>query len=512
MEQEKEIKEVDVKFNSNTMNVTNYVKAGYPFHYIETMEIKRAVESICVDDGFTQYKWDCIRGLDGTGNLTDIRELLEFATNQNRTNIVAENLNFFFEDQEIQQMMLNSIPALKNKNVCFTIVGSDHPKKFPNTLKKNITTTEFAMPTMVDFRNIMKSISEQANIPYDEEVADACIGLTYEEAENALFKSVVDHKKFNKSILYQMKGDMIKSTGFMQYMNPESLENLGGLNDLKEYMIKRLKAYDEPELALPFLRAIFLVGVQGCGKSLFAKVLASIFDWPLIICDANAMKGGIVGETEENTRLFCKTVDAFGKAIVLIDEISLVFGGYTSGSVHETGGATSGMLGTLLTWFQDRKSDAIIIATANDMNLPPAFLRAGRWDTMFFVDFPSFNERKEIVEIMNRRYNSKLPIDDDFINNIAEWSGAEIEQLAKDSLFEDYKEAMLGISLIKDTKAKEIKKVREFGETIRKANTGAMRRDSGKKRSIIADEKTKHVGKIDDSFKKSISEKILKKD
>lgn len=492
------------------MNVTNYVKAGYPIHYLQTNEIGRAVNAITIDESFTLHKWDCIRGLDGTGNLRDINELMAFACNQNKMSIIAENLNFLFDDNEVQQIILNAIPTLKNKNVCLTVVGADHPKTFPNTLKKYITSSDFPMPGIEDFRNIMKSISEQTKIEYDESVADACIGLTYEEAENALFYSVVKNKAFDKSILYQMKGEMIKSTGFMQYENPISLDLLGGLDNIKKYMIKRLKAYDNPEEMLPMLRAIFLVGVQGCGKSLFAKVLASIFDWPLIICDANAMKGGIVGETEENTRTFIQTVDAFGKAIVLIDEISLVFGGYTSGSVHETGGSTSGMLGTLLPWFQDRKSEAIVIATANDLNLPPAFLRAGRWDVMFFVDFPSFNERKEIVEIMNKRYKSELPTDDDFINNLAEWSGAEIEQLAKDSLFEDYKEAMMGISLIKETKYEEIKKVREFGNTIRKANTGAMRKGE-KKRSITIDE-PKHAGKFDEDFKASISRKFLGKE
>jgi len=495
------------------MNVTNFIKAGYPIHYLETNEILRASESIKVDEDFHLFKWNCIDGLDNTGELRDIKELLSFAVKQNKATIVAENLNFFFEDDEIKQMILNAIPSLKNKNVCLTIIGSEHPKTFPNALKKYIASSEFPMPGIEDFRNIMKSISQQTSIEYEESVADACLGLTYEEAENALYKSVVDNKTFNRDVIYKMKGEMIKSTGFMEYMNPEPLENLGGLNNLRQYILKRLVAYDKPELNLPKLNSIFICGIQGTGKSLFAKVLASIFDWPLIICDANAMKGGIVGETEENTRTFCRTVDAFGQCIILIDEISLAFGGHMSGDVHETGGATSGMLGTLLTWMNDRKSEAIIIATANDLNLPAAFLRAGRWSTMFFIDFPSFNERKEIINIMNKKWNSNLPTDDDFINSLAEWSGAEIEQLAKDSLFEDYKEAAQGISLIRETKANEIKEVRGFGETIRKANTGSMRKGTfkDKTRSISIKEKDipENFGKIDDDFKAKIQRKIL---
>jgi ABC-type phosphate transport system ATPase subunit len=368
----------DFQAITNQLDVTNYNKAGFPLLYCETYEIKRAIQSITVQEGFSIKKWNCITGLEGTGELTSLPEFLDYACKQHRTTIIAENFNFFFEDETSQQMILNATSTLKNRNVTILVVGADHPKKFPSTLKKCISTIDFPMPDKTVFREIVKNISEQTEIEYDEAVADACIGLTYEEAENALFKSVVDNKAFKKDVIYQMKGDMLKSTGFLRYMNPVPIEELGGLDLIRDYVGKRLMAYDKPELNLPKLRALFLVGVQGCGKSLFAKVLASIFDWPLIECDANAMKGGIVGETEENTRLFIKTVDAFGKAIVLIDEISLVFGGYTSGSVHETGGATSGMLGTLLTWLNDRTSEAIIIATSNDMNLPPAFLRAGR--------------------------------------------------------------------------------------------------------------------------------------
>jgi SpoVK/Ycf46/Vps4 family AAA+-type ATPase len=182
--------------------------------------------------------------------------------------------------------------------------------------------------------------------------------------------------------------------------------------------------------------------------------------------------------------------------------------------VHESGGATSGMLGTLLTWLNDRTSEAIVVATANSSNLPSAFLRAGRFDAQFYFDFPSFNERKEIIQIMNKKWNSNLPLDDDFINSLVEWSGAEIEQLAKDSLFEDYKEAALGISLVKETKKEQVNEIRKFGETIRKANKGSMTKGLfNKKRSIsIKEEEIKKDFGIDESFKEKMKRTILNKE
>jgi hypothetical protein len=135
-------------------------------------------------------------------------------------------------------------------------------------------------------------------------------------------------------------------------------------------------------------------------------------------------------------------------------------------------------------------------------------------DAQFFIDFPSFNERKEIVNIMNHKWNSNLPDNDGFINSLAEWSGAEIEQLAKDSLFEDYKQAAYGISLVRETKSEQIREIRKFGETIRKANKGAMVKGDSKKRSISIkdDSEEKELGKFDDDFKQRISRKILNKE
>ena len=93
------------------------------------------------------------------------------------------------------------------------------------------------------------------------------------------------------------------------------------------------------------------------------------------------------------------------------------------------------MFGHFLTWMQETQSPVLVMATANNVKeLPPEFMRAGRFDAMFFVDIPTITERREIIQIMNTRYGSEIP--EDYAENLQGWSGAEIEQLAKDSLFD----------------------------------------------------------------------------
>ena len=138
-------------------------------------------------------------------------------------------------------------------------------------------------------------------------------------------------------------------------------------------------------------------------------------------------------------RLATATIDAFGKAVVWLDEIEKVFSGIKA-SGDSDGGTISGMFGIFLTWLQETTSPILLMATANDISkLPPEFMRAGRFDSMFFVDIPTADERKEIIEIMNTRYGSEIPAKQ--AERLTGWTGAEIEQLAKDSLFDGLKEA-----------------------------------------------------------------------
>jgi len=183
----------------------------------------------------------------------------------------------------------------------------------------------------------------------------------------------------------------------------------------------------------------------------------------------SAPKGSLVGESERKIRQATATIDAFGKAVVWLDEIDKVFSGIKS-SGHTDGGTTSGMFGHFLTWMQETRSPVLIMATANNISeLPPEFMRAGRFDAMFFVDIPTLAERFEIIRIMNARYGSQIPVE--YAENLQGWSGAEIEQLAKDSLFDGLAAAFESIVPLSRTMKEEITALRDWAKTrARRAN------------------------------------------
>ena len=126
--------------------------------------------------------------------------------------------------------------------------------------------------------------------------------------------------------------------------------------------------------------------------------------------------------------------------ILWIDEIEKGIGGVQS-SNQTDGGVTNRLFGTLLTWMQEKEDPVFVIATANNVNgIPPEFLRAGRFDEMFFLDLPDQEQRKEVFACLlkNKQRNPK-----DFdINKLAtiseHYSPAELEKGINNALFIAY--------------------------------------------------------------------------
>jgi SpoVK/Ycf46/Vps4 family AAA+-type ATPase len=192
--------------------------------------------------------------------------------------------------------------------------------------------------------------------------------------------------------------------------------------------------------------------------------------WPLIRLDIGGLKNSLVGESERRMREATKVIDAFGEAVIWLDEIEKAFAG-TKSSGETDGGTSASMFGHFLTWLQETKTPVLVMATANDISkLPPEFIRAGRFDATFFVDLPTPDERREVLSIMNQRYGTDVPLDKS--DDLNDFTGAEIEQLVKDSLFDGYETALQQLVPLARTMPEEIKKLQKWAKTrARLANT-----------------------------------------
>jgi SpoVK/Ycf46/Vps4 family AAA+-type ATPase len=475
------------------LNLTNYQKAGYAMVFVETMEIKRAIRSIQIDEPFKKKIWSPIRGLiedyhnfslDTPMQPIQLLDLTVGKTTDNQGKIVfQESFDEFIEAFDAVQTILDYYEMLKANATMLVIVGSNSDA-IPSKLKEFIPVEEFRMPNEDEIKKIAESIAESSiealgskfadKFKVTGEIIEACKGLTWEEIENALAKSAVETRSFDFRHIMDRKKQVVKQTGFMQFIEPEPIENLGGLQKFKDYWNLRAEPFLNDDSIKPKVRAVLVAGYPGTGKSLGAKVLASILNWPIVMLDIGSTKEGIVGETEKKIRYATYTIDSIGRVIVLVDEIEKFVGG-NQGQGSTTSGVDEGVLGHLLTWMQERQSEGILYGTANNLDvLPPEFKRAGgRWDTIFFVNLPNSNEVNDIVNIMNRRYKSKLPTDDHFCKGLHEkgWSGAEIEQLAKDSHYEKMAEAINNIPILSQHEQKKFERTRELAKMYRWANS-----------------------------------------
>lgn len=480
------------------MDITNYLLAGYGMMFIETNEIKRAIRSIHVNqDAFSIVYWNANRGIiineiDFNEDVEcDMLDIISSAMKKERTVFILENYDQFLDNDVVVQTLLDAYKFLKSNQTCLVIVGTDS-KKIPKSIKEFVPVLDFDLPCRDEIVSIATGIQEAviesandmlksgkwtqdefdtSNYAVTAEIVDACQGMSYEEIENVLAYSAVSHRKFDLMTILERKRYIIRQTGFMDFFQPEPIENLGGMEEFKSYWKRRIEPFKNADSDKPKVRSVLLVGFQGTGKSLAVKCLSSLLEWPGIILDVGGLKGGIVGETEAKTRQATKIIDGFGKAVICIDEIEKAFGGTGRGMAHET---SEGILGHFLTWMQERESDAVIVATANNLDiLPPEFLRLGRWDTIFFVDLPNPDEIHKIIEIKNKKFKSQLPNDATFCQNLwkEKWSGAEIEQLAKDIHYEDsLMSAISQIPVLAQYREKELQSIKEKAKIYRKAN------------------------------------------
>jgi hypothetical protein len=273
-------------------------------------------------------------------------------------------------------------------------------------------------------------------------------GLTLMEAEKVLTKAIIEDGHLRPEDIGKVldaKRQVVEREGLLEYYPAEeAMANIADLATLKDWLSKRRAIITEPERArefgLEFPRGILLVGIPGSGKSLCAKAVAHEWGLPLLKLDPAGLYNKYVGETEKNFRRAMATAERMSPVILWIDEIEKAF---AEGGGTEDGGVSTRVLGTFLSWMQERRGDVFIVATANAVEkLPPELLRKGRFDETFFVDLPDAPTRAEIFRIhLDRRNHAAEAFD---LTRLAEatdgFSGAEIEQVIISALYTAFAE------------------------------------------------------------------------
>jgi len=357
--------------------------------------------------------------------------------------------------------LINSSPStvrklreayIKLKNTKKVIFLLSPEEFYSDVLKKEIDILRFELPgyeeletLFLRFLSSIEKTGRKIDLTSEEKrnFVIAVQGMTYDEAYKAFMKTFHGKSEINIKLIDKIhleKKQLILKEGVLEYYPQKFLlDDLGGLDNIKDWLLKRKNAFTQEakEFGLERPRGFLAMGISGCGKSLSAKITASLWNLPLFRLDMNLVYSGMSGSPEKVFSRALKTMDTVAPSILWIDEIE-------SGISDKQGdSASSRILGYFLTWMQEHTSEVFIAATANRIDLlPPELLRRGRFDQIFFIDLPTRKEREEIFSIhLKKRANETSKFNIPQLAQITKgWSGSEIEQVIISGMFEAFNE------------------------------------------------------------------------
>jgi SpoVK/Ycf46/Vps4 family AAA+-type ATPase len=432
-----------------TSELNLFLKARYPIIYINTIEEDR-VEYVIRKNVKTNlnrsiYTWDFVDGYTNNPNNQGFAkrnplqalELVERLNVETPALFLLKDFNRFLTDLSISRKLRNISRILKLQPKTIIIIGSN--LTIPNELQELITVLQFQLPLEDEINQELTRLINSLEIEVETELVEsltrACQGLSLERIRRVLSKIIATYKTINKdsiAVLLSEKKQIISQTEILEYCSVnEKITNLGGLTNLKEWLKKRKTAFSvqASNYGLPTPRGLLLIGIQGTGKSLTAKAIATDWQLPLLKLDVGKLFGGIVGESESRLRQMINVAETISPCILWIDEIDKAF---TNTESKGDSGTSNRILATFISWLSEKTKPVFVISTANNIDLLPLeILRKGRFDEIFFLDLPKLEERKEIFKIHLKAFRPDSWESFDYLKLAqlsASFSGAEIKQ------------------------------------------------------------------------------------
>ncbi|MGN6108350.1 MAG: AAA family ATPase [Kofleriaceae bacterium] len=447
---------------SSKGEIEDLIKARYSLIWITSPEETRVEESLrklSVEREMRLEVWSITEGFktiangQGTRDVKDPMKAIDHVMRaEGRALFVLRDFHPFLKEPAVVRRLRDAATELRKTKKSLLILSP--VTKIPPELEKSISAVlDWELPNRAEIEGAARKVlpnlpaATQQVIESDptfmERVVEGALGLTLIEAENVFAKSAVRTHTFDLETILEEKKQIIRKSGLLEYYeHREEFSDVGGMEILKDWLVKRRNAFSSRarDFGLPLPKGILMIGVPGTGKSLTAKAVGALWQMPLLRLDVGKIFGGLVGSSEENIRNVIKTAEAIAPAILWIDELEKGFSG-TGSSGQTDGGTTSRVFASFITWLQEKTSPVFVIATANNVHqLPPELLRKGRFDEIFFCDLPDRDDRRQIIDIHLRKKNrdpSRFDLDK-VVEATVDFSGAELEQAVVAALYDAF--------------------------------------------------------------------------
>lgn len=435
-----------------------YMDAALPILYVDTLEngkVQGILADIAKKKGRSVVSWSMHSGYveEGGGYPTDLcGALASVLREQNFTRkiLVLEDVAGELESPAIvSRLRCIAERIVRSELEDCTVVLIAPLISIPRALEPYITlmnldylSQEKIKEHILDF--VQNNYIQAPNEELLEQFAMHLRGLTETELDNILALTTSDDRELNQKDLrtiLRQKQQIIKKSGILEMVTvKETVEDIGGLQNLKDWLRTKAQIFRDvrraKEFGVDIPKGVLIAGMPGCGKSLTAKAAASMFKVPLLRMDMGRLMGKYVGESEANMRRALQLTEASSPCVLWIDELEKAFAG--AGAQGGSSEVTTRLFGSFLTWMQEKDSLAFVVATANNIShLPPELMRKGRFDEIFYVDFPNQSECEKIISLhIGKRRSADLAKIDvaALARKMKGYCGADIESVVRDGI------------------------------------------------------------------------------
>jgi ATP-dependent 26S proteasome regulatory subunit len=488
------------------------LRAQTPFIWVFSPEEDRTatrILSVATRIKRPVFEWDCIHGFQqlsseplrqpGDGHCIHVTQALQAIGEYRQAAVVfvVRDLNLLVDRIERQVDYVQLVRQLRQLYRTLSTVGTtitilSSSAEIPIELRDSVTLCEALLPSADDRLAViqawLKANAQSIPCVLSEEdiyhLVAVSAGMTSRQIQRAIALSVIRRKRIGSEMIDDLlteKVAVVRASGALEYIRvEETLADVGGSAGIKQYLQKRAHAFGPAaaRYGLPQPKGVLFAGIAGTGKSLLAKVSANVLHVPLLKLDVGKLQGSLVGQSEERMRNALALAESQAPCVVWIDEIEKAFGGVMGPSGDS--GVAQRQFGYLLNWMQERRSPVFLVATANHIQqLPPEFLRKGRFDEIFFIDVPTSVERKAILEALLRKHsqNPQGLTPHALIDKLDRYTGAEIDAVIVEAMFEafddkqrpltaaDLEMACTRIVPLADQMRDEIERLRRWGKT-----------------------------------------------
>lgn len=461
------------------IKLTSYIKAAYPFLWLNTDEYADAFsdtagEILRVCDK-SVYRWtvDGLEKFELAGTTLTPRKMLDptmdvlapiiWLKKEMEANRVTHSVLYLYDWHLsitipiVWRTMLSLLDELTAAGC--SLIFLSPVVTLPKEIESYVTIVPYALPDYNELLGIAKSVvsdnsAKGGNSTQNlEELAKYGLGMGRFEFVNAIYLCVVcgvsEKGVLNPSVIQHQKENKLMQDSVLKVLKSEcTFADVCGLDNLK--------SFTKDMITSKLGKGVLILGVPGSGKTMFASTLGNETGRPVISLDFSNLMGSLVGETERKTEKALKTVDAMSPCILFIDELEKGLAG-TSGGSGDSG--TSKRQGSLfLKWLSDHKTDVYVVATANSLtDLPTEYLRAERWDAVFFVGLPDDTQRKALINMYAKKYGITSGLDVDMTN----WTGAEVKSIcriakARGFSLADARQYIVPVALSQGSKVQEL--------------------------------------------------------